>query len=32
VEIVRRPPKPVLERVAKLWAEEWAKEGRRIDR
>jgi putative transposase len=31
VEIVRRPPKPVPERVAKLWAEEWAKEGRRID-
>ena len=31
MEIVRRPPKPVLERVAKLWAEEWAKEGRRID-
>ncbi len=31
VEIVRRPPKPVPVRVAKLWAEEWAKEGRRID-
>ena len=26
VEIVRKPPKPVPEEVAKRWAEEWAKE------
>ncbi len=25
-EVVRRPPKPVPEKVARLWAEEWAKE------
>ena len=31
VEIVRRPPKPVPEGVAKRWAEEWAKEGQKID-
>ena len=31
VEIVRRPPKPIPEEVAKIWAEEWAKEGRKID-
>jgi hypothetical protein len=28
VEVVRKPPKPVPEEVAKLWAEEWAKEGK----
>jgi len=27
VEIVRRPPKPIPEKVAMRWAEEWAKEG-----
>ena len=27
VEIVRKPPKPVPEEVAKRWAAEWAKEG-----
>jgi len=27
VEVVRKPPKPVPEKVAKIWAEEWAKEG-----
>jgi putative transposase len=27
VGVVRKPPKPVPERVAKVWAEEWAKEG-----
>jgi putative transposase len=32
VEVVRRPPKPVPEEVAKIWAEEWAKEGRKVDR
>ena len=31
VEIVRRPPKPIPEEVVKIWAEEWAKEGRKID-
>src|SRR5215213_4787634 len=27
IEIVRKPKKPVPEEVAKIWAEEWAKEG-----
>jgi transposase len=27
VEIVRRPPKPIPEKVAMRWVEEWAKEG-----
>jgi putative transposase len=31
VEVVRKPPKPVPEDVAKVWAEEWAKEGKKID-
>jgi putative transposase len=32
VEVVRKPPKPVLaEKVAKAWAEEWAKEGKEVD-
>jgi putative transposase len=31
VEVVRKPPKPVPEEVAKRWAEEWAKEGKEID-
>ena len=31
VEVVRKPPKPVPEKVAKVWAEEWAKEGKGID-
>ncbi len=31
VEIVRKPPKPVPEDVAKVWAREWAKEGKKID-
>ncbi len=26
VEVVRKPPKPVPEKVAKGWVEEWAKE------
>ena len=29
VEVVRRPRKPVPEKVARLWAEEWAKEGKK---
>jgi hypothetical protein len=28
---VRKPPKPVPEKVAKVWAEEWAKEGKEVD-
>jgi putative transposase len=31
VEIVRRPPKPIPEKVARRWAEEWAKEGVKPD-
>ena len=31
VEVVRKPPKPVPEKVAKVWAEEWAKEGKEVD-
>jgi putative transposase len=31
VEVVRKPPKPVPEQVAMVWAEEWAKEGKKID-
>jgi putative transposase len=31
VEIVRKPPKPVPEEVAKMWAQEWAKDGREVD-
>ena len=31
VEVVRKPKKPVPEKVAKVWAEEWAKEGKEVD-
>ena len=31
VEVVRKPQKPVPEKVAKLWAAEWAKEGIKVD-
>jgi putative transposase len=31
VEVVRKPLKPVPEEVARIWAEEWAKEGRKVD-
>jgi transposase len=31
VEVVHRTPKPTSEKVARIWAEEWAKEGREID-
>ena len=31
VEIVRRPRNPVPEKVARTWAEEWAKEGEKVD-
>jgi len=31
VEVVRKPPKLIPEKVAKIWAEEWAKEGKEVD-
>ena len=31
VEVVRKPPKPVPKEVARIWAHEWAKEGKKID-
>jgi putative transposase len=31
VEVVHRTPKPIPEKIAKTWAQEWAKEGREID-
>jgi putative transposase len=31
VEVVRKPQKPVPEKVAMIWAKEWAKEGKKID-
>jgi putative transposase len=31
VEIVRRPRNPVPEKVARIWAEEWAQEGEKVD-
>jgi len=31
VEVVRKPQKPLPEKVAKIWAEEWAKEGKEVD-
>jgi putative transposase len=31
VEVVHRTPKPTPEKSAKIWAQEWAKEGREID-
>jgi putative transposase len=31
VEVVRRTPKPTPEKVARIWAEEWSKEGWQID-
>jgi len=31
VEVVHRTPKPIPEKIARIWAEEWAKEGREID-
>ena len=29
--VVGKPPKPVPEKLAKVWAEEWAKEGKEVD-
>ena len=31
VEVVRKPKKPLPEMVAKVWAEEWAKEGKEVN-
>jgi len=31
VEVVHRTPKPIPEEIARIWAEEWAKEGREIN-
>src|SRR5918994_2097665 len=31
VEVVHRTPKPTSEKIARIWAQEWAKEGREID-
>jgi hypothetical protein len=31
VEVVHRTPKPTPEKVTRIWAEEWAKEGWQID-
>ncbi len=31
VEVVHRTPKPTSEKTARIWAQEWAKEGREID-
>ena len=31
VEVVRKPPKPVAGKMAKIWAEGWAKEGEKVD-
>ena len=31
VEVVRKPPKPVPEKVAKVWAQEWSKEDQKVD-
>ena len=31
VEVVRKPPKPMPEKVAQIWAQEWTKEGKKVD-
>jgi putative transposase len=31
VEVVRKPQKPLPEKIAELWAVEWAKEGKEVD-
>ena len=31
VEVVRKPPKPVPKETARIWAQEWAKEGKEVD-
>ena len=30
VEVVRKPPKPIPQRVAEVWAQEWLKEGKQV--
>jgi putative transposase len=31
IEIAHRTPKPISEKFARIWAEEWAKEGKEVD-
>jgi hypothetical protein len=31
VEVVHRTPKPIPKKIAMIWAQEWAKEGREIN-
>jgi putative transposase len=31
VEVVRKPPKPIPEKVAEIWAEEWANDGNKVN-
>jgi putative transposase len=31
IDIVRKPLKPTSEKVARIWAKEWAKEGKKVD-
>jgi hypothetical protein len=31
VEVVHKPPKSTPEKVAEIWAEEWAKDGNRVN-
>jgi len=31
VEVVRKPQKPIPEKVARIWAAEWTKEGKTVD-
>ena len=31
VEVLRKPQMPLPEKVAKVWAQEWAKEGQEVD-
>jgi putative transposase len=31
VEVVRKPPKPIPQRVAEVWAQEWLKEGKQVN-
>jgi putative transposase len=31
VEVVHRTPKPIPEKIARIWAQEWAKEGKEIN-
>jgi hypothetical protein len=31
VQVVRKPQKPVPEKVARIWAQEWVKEGKEVD-